>query len=201
MGLNLLTSHPEVLTTCRFHLMLDVPGAVPLIDGKFTDCLGMKVSHKICEINEVTPKTWGKTNNARGRIVNTTIPGNRDSVKLTLKRGLIMSTTLWNWLETMSTTKSWGDNRLDGSIFMLGMALGPEAAFEFKNGWPVSYKVADLSNKNGQSQFEEIEISCEEFRRIPSSEMSSGSMGTKVALFAAGAAVSKAGRTALNALS
>ena len=42
MGLNLLTSHPEVLTTCRFHLMLDVPGAVPLVDGKFTDCLGMK---------------------------------------------------------------------------------------------------------------------------------------------------------------
>jgi phage tail-like protein len=129
------------------------------------ECKGFETSQEIIEICEVTPQMWGKDGKSRGRIIRTKIPGNISYTNLTLRRGLTVSMTVWNWLEAIQQG-SWAVERRDGSLTLYDQGAQAQVRFEFKRAWPVSYSISDLSVSSGELEIEELQVAVEELKRV-----------------------------------
>jgi phage tail-like protein len=156
---------PELLATSRFYLELHLKDSVDAIDAYFMECQGFKTSQSIIEICEVTPQMWGKDGKSQGRIIRTKIPGNISYTNLTLRRGLTVSMTVWNWLEAVQEG-SWALQRRDGSLTLYDQGAQAQVRFEFKRAWPVSYSISDVSVSSGDLEIEELEVAVEELKRV-----------------------------------
>ncbi len=154
---------PELLTSCRFYIELQLDGSVDSIDGYFMECQGFKRTQDTIQISEVTPQVWSKAKS--GYIVSTQIPGNSKSSNLVLRRGMTSSMTLWNWLQSVEEG-NWGQQRRDGSLTIYNQAAEAQARFEFKGAWPVSYNIADVKVSANELEIEEIELAVNEFKRV-----------------------------------
>lgn len=155
---------PEILTACRFYLAIDDLGnnGSGGIDAYFMECKGFKRTQDVIEVCEVTPLNWG---NAKfGHVTRTKIPGNSKTTNLVLKRGMTQSMTLWNWFAEVEEGK-WKDNLRSGSLTVQNQSGEAQVRFEFKNAFPVSYVVADLSSSSNDIELEELEIAVETFQR------------------------------------
>ena len=160
-----ISQRPETLMNCRFYFELHLKGSNDAIDGYFMECKGFKTSQQVIEICEVTPNKWGASGNAVGQVVRTKIPGNVSFTNMTLRRGLTLSMTLWNWLESVQTG-NWAKQRRDGSIQLYTHGAKEEFRFEFKRAWPVSYNISDLKADGNEIEMEDLEIAVEELKRI-----------------------------------
>lgn len=158
-----MAEFPEVLAQSRFFLELKLDGSQESVDGYFMDCSGFKVTQDMIEATEVTAQQWGKAK--KGRVVRTKIPGNAKSSNLTLRRGLTCSMTLWNWLQAVQEGQ-WGEKKQDGSLTIYDQGGKQQFRLEFKNAWPVSYTISDLSVTSGDFEIEEIEVTVEELKRV-----------------------------------
>jgi len=156
---------PELLATSRFYLELHLADSVDAIDAYFMECQGFKTSQDIIDITEVTPQMWGKDGKSRGRIIQTKIPGNISYTNLTLRRGLTVSMTVWNWLEAIQQG-AWAEQRRDGSLTIYDQGAQAQVRFEFKRAWPVSYSISDVSVSSGDLEIEELEVAVEELKRV-----------------------------------
>ncbi len=156
---------PELLATSRFYLELQLKDSVDAIDAYFMECQGFKTSQEIIEICEVTPQLWGKDGKSRGRIIQTKIPGNISYTNLTLRRGLTVSMSIWNWLEAIQDG-AWAVERRDGSLTLYDQGAQAQVRFEFKRAWPVSYSISDVSVSSGDLEIEELEVAVEELKRV-----------------------------------
>jgi phage tail-like protein len=156
---------PELLATSRFYLELQLKDSNDAVDAYFMECKGFETSQEIIEICEVTPQMWGKDGKSRGRIIRTKIPGNISYTNLTLRRGLTVSMTVWNWLEAIQQG-SWAVERRDGSLTLYDQGAQAQVRFEFKRAWPVSYSISDLSVSSGELEIEELQVAVEELKRV-----------------------------------
>jgi phage tail-like protein len=156
---------PQLLASARFYLELHLADSSDAIDAYFMECQGFKTSQEIIDIYEVTPQMWGKDGKSRGRIIQTKIPGNLSCTNLTLKRGLTVSSTLWDWLEAVQQG-AWATQRRDGSLTLYDQGANAQFRFEFKRAWPVSYSISDVSVSSGDLEIEELEVAVEELRRV-----------------------------------
>jgi phage tail-like protein len=155
-------SIPELLTNCRFYVELKLDGSQEPVDGYFMDCKGWKRSQEVVEICEVVPQVWGKAKN--GRVIRTKIPGNVKTNNITLRRGMTTSTTLWKWFEAVEQGK-WSEQLRSGSLTIYDQAGNPQAIFQFRGAFPVSYTASDLSASGNDLEIEEMEIAVEMFTR------------------------------------
>lgn len=160
-----MADFPEILTTCRFYLELKLDGSNDSVDGYFMECSGFKVTQQVIEVCEVTPQKWGKDGEASGRVISTKIPGNTTYTNITLRRGLMTSMTLWNWLDSVQEG-NWAKQRRDGSLTLYNQSANDSFRFEFKRAWPTSYKISDLNASGSELGVEEIEMAIEELKRI-----------------------------------
>lgn len=160
-----MSDFPEILTIARFYLELKLDGSNDSVDGYFMECSGFKATQEAIEIVEVTPDKWGKKGNARGRVVRSKIPGSLSYSNITLRRGLTISMTLWDWLTAVQEGK-WGEQRRNGALVIYNQAAQEQFRFEFKNAWPSSYSIADLKVGGGEHEIEEVEIVVEELKRV-----------------------------------
>lgn len=160
-----MSNFPEILTTSRFYLELKLDGSKEPVDGYFMECQGFQTTQEVIEIAEVTPQKWGKNGNATGRVLRTKIPGNMTYSNLTLRRGLTISMTMWNWLTAVQDGK-WSEQRRDGSLVIYNQAAKEQFRLEFKRAWPTSYKIADVSASGSEHEIEEIEVVVEELKRV-----------------------------------
>jgi phage tail-like protein len=160
---NLIENFPEILTACRFYLGLELDGSQEPVDGYFMECRGFKVTQDVIEICEVTPQKWGDQNE-RGRAVRTKIPGNVKVNNITLRRGLTISQTLWNWFNAVQIG-NWDEQRRDGALSIYDQEGTMQARFEFQAAWPLSYTVTDVSAASNEVEIEEVELACEAFMR------------------------------------
>lgn len=158
-----MANFPEVLARCRFFLELKLDGSQDSVDGYFMECSGFKVTQDLIEATEVTGQQWGKAK--KGRVVRTKIPGNVKYTNMVLRRGLTCSMTLWNWLQAVEEGQ-WGAKKQDGSLAIYDQGGQQQVRLEFKNAWPVSYSISDLSVVSGDFEIEEIEVTVEELKRI-----------------------------------
>ncbi len=159
------SQRPETLMNGRFYFELHLDGSNDAVDGYFMECKGFKTSQQVIEICEVTPNKWGATGNAVGQIVRTKIPGNVSFTNMTLRRGLTLSMTLWNWLESVQTG-NWKKQRRDGSLQLYTHGAKEEFRFEFKRAWPVSYNISDMKADGNEIEMEDLEIAVEDLKRI-----------------------------------
>ncbi len=157
---------PELLSTSRFYLELQLADSVEAIDAYFMECQGFQTHQEVIEISEVTPQMWGQTGNSRGRVVRTKIPGNVHYTNLILRRGLTISMTLWTWLDRVQEG-AWAAQRRDGSLTLYNQSSEPQFRFEFKRAWPLGYGILDLNVSGGELQIETLEVAVEELRRVP----------------------------------
>lgn len=156
-------SQPEFLIASRFYLELSISNSQYAVDGVFMDCKGFKCSQEVIEVCEVTPNKWGKQN--KGMVVRTKIPGNVKTSNLVLRRGLTSSTALWQWFDDIQSG-NWFKQRRDGSLTIYDQASEVQARFQFFRAWPTNYSIADVSATSTDIEIEELELACEEFKRI-----------------------------------
>lgn len=163
------TNHfPEILTTAKFYLELKLEGSKDFVDGYFMECSGFQKNQELIEISEVTPQLWGQKGQTRGRVIRKKIPGNSTVSNLTLKRGLTVSMTLWNWLDQIQSGH-WAEQRRDGSMVIYDQSATAQFRLEFTGAWPVSYKISDLNVKGSDHNIEEVEIVVESLKRVKTS--------------------------------
>ena len=98
-------------------------------------------------------------------MVRTKIPGNFKTNNLILRRGMTSSKTLWKWFEDVQSG-DWAKQRRNGSLSIYDQASKPQARFEFQRAWPSNYTVADVSSSSNDFEIEELELVCEEFKRV-----------------------------------
>lgn len=158
-----MVNFPEVLARSRFYLELKLDGSQEPVDGYFMECSGFKVTQDLIEATEVTPQQWGKAK--KGLVVRTKIPGNVKYTNMVLRRGLTCSMTLWNWLEAVQGGE-WGAKKKAGSLTIYDQDATQQFRLEFKNAWPVSYTISDLSVTSGDLEIEELEVTVEELKRV-----------------------------------
>lgn len=154
----------EILTNCRFYLELKLKDSIDPVDGIFLDCKGFKYSQEVIDICEVTPNKWGKDSKP-GQLVRTKLPGNVKTNNLVLRRGMTASKTLWKWFEDVQSGK-WAKERRDGSLTIYNQSNEVQARFEFFRAWPSNYTITDVSASSNEVEIEELELVCEEFKRI-----------------------------------
>ncbi|WP_008317274.1 phage tail protein [Leptolyngbya sp. PCC 6406] len=156
---------PEILTACRFYIGIHLDGSDERIDAYFMECQGFKRSQDVIEHVEVTPQKWGSSGASRGRVVRTKIPGNSKSNNITLKRGMFVTSVLWEWFAAVEAGK-WTEQRRDGDIVIYDQADEESARFQFFGAWPVTYKIGDLKAGSTEFQVEEMELAVDEFLRV-----------------------------------
>ena len=155
----------EFLTTSRFYVEITLQGSLEEIDGYFMECTGLSRSQEAIEIVEVTPQVWGKTGATKGRVVRTKIPGNVKSENITLKQGLNISMTMWNWLKAVEDGK-WSEQLRDVDLTVYDQSATEKARFRFNGTWPVRYKVSDFKADGSEFSITEVELSVSDFLRI-----------------------------------
>ncbi|MGK7910514.1 MAG: phage tail protein [Synechococcus sp.] len=157
--------YPEILTTSRFYIELKLDGSTDSIDAVFKECSGFQRSQDAIEMCEVTPQLWGKRGKTPGRFVRTKLPGNASVSNLTLKRGLTVSETLWNWMQAVEDG-DWAEQRRDGAVVVYDQSSTEKFRFEFERAWPVSYSISDLDVTSGDHNIEQLEIAVENLKRV-----------------------------------
>lgn len=156
----------EILTRSRYYLELILDGSNDAVDGLFESCSGFKATQEVIEVCEVTPQKWGKNGKARGRMVRTKVPGNMTYTNITLKRGLSISMTLWNWLNSIQEGADWAGQRRNGALVLYDTRSQEKFRLEFKGAWPVSYQISDTNVNSDEYQIEEVEVAVEQLVRI-----------------------------------
>jgi phage tail-like protein len=156
----------EILTRSRFYLELILDGSNDAVDGLFEECSGFKATQEVIEVCEVTPQKWGKKGNSPGRVVRTKIPGNMTYTNLTLKKGLNVSMTLWNWLNSTQEGANWAEQRRNGALILYDTSSQERVRLEFKGAWPVSYTISNVDVKEDKYLIEEVEVTIEELMRV-----------------------------------
>ncbi|NET11363.1 MAG: phage tail protein [Merismopedia sp. SIO2A8] len=174
----------EILTSTRFFVGIQLDGSKEPIDGYFMECQGFKQSQQPIEVVEVFPRSWGRNAQAtKGRVVRTKVPGNLKTENITLRRGMTISMTFWDWFQTVSEGEWGGDNRsysdvgggasggkkgqrYDGRLVIYDQSATERARFAFEGAWPVSYKISDVKAGNNEFEIEEVELAIDSFRRV-----------------------------------
>jgi len=155
----------ELLVSSKFYIEITLNGSLEEIDGYFMECSGLSRSQEAIEIVEVTPQVWGKSGSTKGRVVRTKIPGNVKSDNITLKQGLSISTTMWNWF-TAVENGDWSQQLRDGDITVYDQGAIERARFRFNGAWPVRYKISDFKADGSEFVISELELSVNDFLRI-----------------------------------
>lgn len=154
----------EVLTTARYYIELKLDGSNDQVDAYFMECAGFKQTQDVIEIAEVTPQKWGKSATV-GRVARTKIPGNVKSDNLTLRFGMTISMTFWNWFKAVEDGQ-WSKQLRNGALTIYNQAANANARFEFLGAWPMSYKITDLKAGSNEFQIEEVQLAVHHFFRV-----------------------------------
>lgn len=166
----------EILTQAKFYVELKFQGTDnAAIDGYFMECQGFKRTLEVIEHCEVFPQTWGSQSPKSGRVVRAKIPGNAKSENITLRRGMSISSTVWDWFHAVENGKwkadkndKWKARTYDGdlSIYSQGNTEKAAARFRFFGAWPISYKISDVKADAADFQVEELVLAVDDFIRV-----------------------------------
>ena len=133
-----------------------------LIVGLFTACEGLKVSREVKEVRE------GGVNNYVHKL-----PGPLSFDNITLKRGMSLSRSLWDWMMQgrYNTKVRWinfsiiqgapGHNiatALGADADMWGQGFGKIKHWDVVDAFPVKWRISDLGTSSTETVIESLEI-------------------------------------------
>ncbi len=115
------------------------------VSGGFTEVTGLDVTVEVIEYRN------GNEPLASVR----KIPGLAKYANITLKRGVIGDTAIWNWFASVMEGNV---QRTDGTITLLDEARQPVLAWKFRRGWPCRWRGPRLRANRGEVALESLEI-------------------------------------------
>ncbi len=160
-----MPDYPEILTVARFYVELKLDGSDDRVDAVFMECGGLEVTQAVTSIVEVTPQKWGKQGKTRGRLIRRKIPGNISYTDITLRRGLTISSVMWDWLESVKEGH-WDEQQRDGSLIIYNQNSDEKSRFQFARAWPNHYKISDFQVSGNAHAIETVELTVEELKRV-----------------------------------
>ena len=84
---------------------------------------------------------------------------------LVLKRGLTLSTVMWDWLTSVQEG-NWDEQRRDGSLTLYNQGGDGQFRFDFFRAWPTNYHLNDLNVQGSGYEIETVELAVEGLKRI-----------------------------------
>src|SRR4051812_36333781 len=149
-----MTTPARPFTSFSFTVDIYVEDAAsPLVQGAFSECDGLEMSHEVKTIRE------GGAPDRQIRLNGMAAFGT-----LTLRRGMTEDFGLWQWFE-----KSLADPRLRASVQVVLLApdgATQRAGFELSRCVPVKIKAPQLNAKDGQIAVEELQIAYETLQLV-----------------------------------
>ena len=92
------------------------------------------------------------------------LPGLRKHGNITLKRGVVDATDMFDWIQKVTTGKEFRKENL--TITLLNEAGEDGPKWQVKNCWPVKYSVSDFKGTGNEVLMETLEIAHEEMERV-----------------------------------
>jgi len=139
------------LATFSFHVELD-----GLDIGSFKECAGVDSETEIIEYKEVGPN---------GVMIIRKLPGAMKWSNITLKKSIDNQKTLWDWRKQIEDGKI-AEARKNGSIVLYDSLQTEVARWNFRDGWPSTWKGANLNASENGVAIEEIVITHEGLERV-----------------------------------
>lgn len=124
-----------------------ISGLSDVVAGGFSECQGLESSMKVEEYNE------GGNNACVLKF-----PGRFSWSNITLKRGVAISSALWDW--SYSFVQGRGRRR-DGVIALLSEMMIPSNIWYFRRGLPLKYSGPQMNATQNNVAIESIEIAHE----------------------------------------
>ncbi|MEX0761919.1 MAG: phage tail protein [Dehalococcoidia bacterium] len=137
---------PDLLTTSSFAVEID-----GVTVASFKEASGVDSETEVIEYKEST---------ASGQLIIRKVPGSPRWSDLTLRRRVDAATDLWEWRKQVLDGDIDGARR-NGSVVMYDSMQEEVARWNFENGWPSSWKGADLDASADEVAVEEITITHE----------------------------------------
>ena len=122
-----------------------------------------EVSGLVHETSIVNTYQCGGDNYKEYKLMGRTKVGN-----ITVKNGYSMvsagPTSLWGWRQMVINDRK--SCRKEGAVMILGEYGVPLARWEFSNAWPSKWTGPSFNSKSNDLAFENVEIACEELKRV-----------------------------------
>jgi phage tail-like protein len=128
-------------------------GLLDVAVGGFSECQGLEASMKVEEFSE------GGTNGAVLKF-----PGRVSWMNVTLKRGLVANSSLWDWFYGFVEGRG---KRRDGVIVLLSEMIVPNNIWYFRRGFPLKYSGPQMNAMQNNVALEAIEIVHEGIYQLP----------------------------------
>ena len=130
-----------------FMFAIKVDGAVS-VTGYFTEVSGIGSEHEIIEHKVVTDD---------GHEVVQVIPGRLKWTEVTLKRGITMDMSFWDWRQMVVDGKV-AEARSNCSITMFDRNYTAVAQWDFVNAWPSKISGPSIKSDSNEFGLEELTI-------------------------------------------
>ena len=115
-----------------------------VFEGSFVECSGMSARREVCEVRE------GGANDIVHKL-----PGRITYGDLTLRKGVMFSTKMWDWFE--EGMKGYQVKRQDITIVQLSSYFNvPARWYNVKDAFPVSWEAARLASDSNQLAMESL---------------------------------------------
>ncbi len=135
----------DPFTGFNFIVALGDTGGEDQIAGGFSQVEGLTVSIDQIEYRVGNEKSSGVRK----------LPGLRRYTNVTLKRGLLTDTRLWEWINTDPPDKR------TVTITLLDEQRVPQVRFVLRQAWPCKWSGPDLNAKTSEVAIEELELAHE----------------------------------------
>jgi phage tail-like protein len=152
---------PTLLMSSSFAITLKLDNSNDFLDGVFMGCDGFDFTQEVIQFREVTGGRWGEA--MKGRSLLTRLPANAVGGNLTLRGGMNISRSLWQWFASVQDGKWFKQRRTISVTFTQGDSLA--AVFEFTEAWPTRYRIGEMKADASDVEIEEVEIAYEGFKR------------------------------------
>lgn len=135
-----------------FHFKVEVLGLPSVADDlRFTEVAGLSFEVAAEEVPE----------GGENRYVQK-YPGRSKFADLVLKRGLLKSSEVWNWVERCVDTLQIEPKDVD--VTLLNESHEPLMTWHLVKAWPVKWSVSDLNASNNSFVVESLQLSYQRFR-------------------------------------
>ncbi len=131
---------------------LDIPGIVERAVGGFSECDGLEMTLDV--------EDW-EEGGRNGAVLH--FPSRVKWANLTLKKGIGLSTDLWDWHFGFAEGRG---RRRDGFVALLDEGGAPSSVWYFRRGLPVKYTGPTLNATDNAVAIETIEISHEGIHQL-----------------------------------
>jgi phage tail-like protein len=128
-------------------------GVLNALSGGFSECSGLEMSLDVEEYRE-----GGRNSEVLQ------FPTRIRWSKMTLKRGIAVSTDLWDWHYSFVEGKG---KRRDGLVILLNNLHVPNNIWYFRRGLPVRYTVSPMNATQSSVAVESLEIAHEGIFQLP----------------------------------